>query len=316
MVQWVIENGFRVYNVHGGFYGASSKYLEDQRDAWLAKNKHMVGTKKSRVYQAILANIRITPGGGGHWNIISAEDHLETAIGMLPGGAPAKDAKAGGGGTGTVARQPAPPQQQPPQQAPPPPRTPAQLVNDAVEPGARRRAGGGGAPRRHGRRRRHRRHPHPADHQPPSEHRRAAPAAQPHPPALPLYDVLYGTAVVADLGVIDARSLNSKAADARRRQLFLAVLDGLVTDVQPRTAIEAPGTPLTRRCRSPASGRWSRASCPSSSGPGSTCASASSRSSAGWWTGRASPSRAPTPTSAPSSRPRSGTSPRPPRCTR
>jgi hypothetical protein len=87
MVRWVVENGFRVYNVHGGFYGKSSQYLVEQRDAWLARNRHVVGTKRSRIHQAILANIRITPGGGGHWNIISADDHLETAIGMLPAGA-------------------------------------------------------------------------------------------------------------------------------------------------------------------------------------------------------------------------------------
>ena len=37
MVQWVVENGFRVYNVHGGFYGQSSKYLEARRDEWLKK---------------------------------------------------------------------------------------------------------------------------------------------------------------------------------------------------------------------------------------------------------------------------------------
>ncbi len=244
MVQWVVENGFRVYNVHGGFYGTSSKYLEDQRDAWLAKNKHMVGTKKSRVYQAILANIRITPGGGGHWNIISADDHLETAIGMLPPGAPAKDAKAGGGGTGTVARQPAPPQQQPPQQAPPPPRTPAQQVDDAAER-VRAAVRAAAAPL-----------VGTADGDDVVGiltqqiiNARPNTAAQlrrtnPNHPALPLYDVLYGTDVVADLGVIDARSPSRDAAKARRRQVFLAILDGLVTDVQPRTAVQAPATPL------------------------------------------------------------------------
>jgi hypothetical protein len=109
MVQWVLENGFRVYNVHGGFYGESSKHLETQRDAWLAKNKHMVGPKGSPVYQAILANLRITPGGGGHWNIISADDHLKTGIEMLddvPDPQPA--AAKPGRGKGTVSRQPAP----------------------------------------------------------------------------------------------------------------------------------------------------------------------------------------------------------------
>jgi hypothetical protein len=87
MVRWVVENGFRVYNVHGGFYGKSSQYLVEQRDAWLARNRHVVGTKRSRIHQAILANIRITPGGGGHGNIISAAAHLEPGIGMLPAGA-------------------------------------------------------------------------------------------------------------------------------------------------------------------------------------------------------------------------------------
>ena len=243
MVQWVVENGFRVYNVHGGFYGQSSKYLEAQRDDWLKKNKHMVGPKGSRVYQAILANIRITPGGGGHWNIISADDHLETAIGMLPGGAQTAGSKAGGAQTGTVARQPAPPQQQPPPQQPPP-RTPAQLVDDAAER-VRAAARAAAAPL-----------VGTADGDDVVGiltqqiiKRRPNTAAQlrrrnPNHPALPLYDVLYGTAVVADLGVIDARSANEKAADARRRQIFVAILDGLVTDVQPRTAVEAPGTPL------------------------------------------------------------------------
>ena len=244
MVQWVLDNGFRVYNVHGGFYGQSSKYLEDQRDAWLAKNKHIVGTKKSRIYQAILANIRITPGGGGHWNIISADDHLETAIGMLPGGTPAPGAKTGGGGTGTVARQPAQQQQPPQPQQAPPPRTPAQQVDDAAER-VRAAARAAAAPL-----------VGTADGDDivgiltqQIINRSPNTAAQlrrrnPTHPALPLYDVLYGTAVVADLGVIDAQSRNQDAADARRRQVFAAILDGLVTDVQPRTAVEAPPTPL------------------------------------------------------------------------
>ncbi|HTI32731.1 MAG TPA: hypothetical protein VL422_03575 [Miltoncostaea sp.] len=225
MVQWVVENGFRVYNVHGSFYGTSSQYLETQRDAWLARQAHLVGKKGSRLYQAILANIRITAGGGGHWNIISADDHLETGIGMLPP-------------TGTVARQPAPPQQAPP------PRTPAQLVDDAAER-VRAAVRTAAAPL-----------VGTADgddvvgiltqqliNRSPNTAAQLRRTNQTHP-ALPLYDALYGTDVVADLGVIDARSTNRKAADARRRQVFMAVLEGLVTDVRPKTAVQAPATPL------------------------------------------------------------------------
>lgn len=241
MVQWVVENGFRVYNVHGGFYGKSSQYLVEQRDAWLARNRQVVGTKKSRIHQAILANIRITPGGGGHWNIISADDHLETAIGMLPPGP--QGAKGTQGGGGTVARQPAPPQQAPPQQPAPPP-TPAQLVEAAAER-VRVAVRAAAAPL-----------VGTADGDDVVGiltqqiiNRRANTAAQlrrrnPTHPALPLYDVLYGAAVVVDLGVIDARSTRADPSDARRRRLFMDILDGLVTDVQPRTAVEAPATPL------------------------------------------------------------------------
>lgn len=66
----------------------------------------------------------------------------------------------------------------------------------------------------------------------------------PNHPALPLYDVLYGTDVVADLATIDRRSATPKAADATRREVFHDVLAGLVTDVQPGTAVEAPAAPL------------------------------------------------------------------------
>jgi hypothetical protein len=245
MVRWVLENGFRVYNVHGGFYGQSSAYLETQRNAWLVKNKHMVGARGSPVYQAILANIRITSGGGGHWNIISADDHLKTGIEMLDDVPDPQPAGKPGRGKATVSRQPAPqPGQQPGPQPAPPPRTPAQQVDDAADrvlTAARAAAA-------------------PLVGTADGDDivgiltqqlisRGANTAAQlrrrnPTHPALPLYDVLYGTDVVADLGVIDARSPNPKAADARRRRLFLAVLDGLITDVQPRTAVEAPGTPL------------------------------------------------------------------------
>ena len=69
-------------------------------------------------------------------------------------------------------------------------------------------------------------------------------------PALPLYDVLYGTDVVADLNTIDTNSPGStpdrrrRAANAARRRVFQAVLGGLVTDVRPGTAVAAPAAPL------------------------------------------------------------------------
>ncbi|HET6948977.1 MAG TPA: hypothetical protein VFI47_01275, partial [Acidimicrobiales bacterium] len=74
----------------------------------------------------------------------------------------------------------------------------------------------------------------------------------PNHPALPLYAVLYGTDVVADLQTIDTQSLGRRPADKRkaadpvRRRVFQAVLAGLVTDVRPRTAVAAPATPLDR----------------------------------------------------------------------
>ncbi len=241
MVQWVQENGFRVYNVHGGFYGQSSQHLVAQRDAWLKRNKHMIGPKGSPVYQAIVANLKVTSGGGGHWGIIGADDHLRTAIEMLddvPDLEPTPTPKPRSAGRRGVARQPTPPPQ------PPPRRTPAQQVEDAAER-VRDAARAAAAPlvgtadgddlvgiltqqlisRR----------PDPSG---------ALRRRNPTHPALPLYSVLYGTAVAADLAVIDAQSPNPKAADARRRELFLDVLEGLVTDVRGGTAVAAPAAPL------------------------------------------------------------------------
>ena len=179
MVEWVRENGFRVYNVHGGVYGRSSQYLVTQRDAWLKANKHLVGPKGSPVFQAIVANLQVTSGGGGHWGIIGADDHLRTAIDMLPG----KNPKAPPGPAGpadaqrSVQRQPAP--------DPAPQRTRAQQVDDAAERVRDAVRAGGRAARRHGERRRHRRHCHPADHLPTSQPQRWAAPTESDPPRAP-----------------------------------------------------------------------------------------------------------------------------------
>ncbi len=85
--------------------------------------------------------------------------------------------------------------------------------------------------------------------------RRANPSAalrrrSPTHPALALYDVLYGTDVVADLTTIDTRAPGAnanarrKAADETRRGVFAAVLGGLVTDVRASTAVAAPAAAL------------------------------------------------------------------------
>ena len=84
----------------------------------------------------------------------------------------------------------------------------------------------------------------------------ARPAA--NAPTRPLYDVLVGATVTADLTTIDtalrnrARPRDTTAADTVRRRMFMAVLDAVVTDAQPRTAVAAPTTPLDPAVQIPA----------------------------------------------------------------
>ena len=116
--QWVHEHGFRVYNVHGGFYEPSSEHLSTQFKKWLDGNAKVVGTAGSAVFQAIAANIQIISGKGGHFGIMSTDDHLKTALGMLPGQ---------NGSSAAPAPAPAPRQQSAPVPAPAAPTAPVRI---------------------------------------------------------------------------------------------------------------------------------------------------------------------------------------------
>jgi hypothetical protein len=59
-----------------------------------------------------------------------------------------------------------------------------------------------------------------------------------------LYDVLYGTDVVQDLATIQNDGGTRDEIKAIRRGLLSAVVDGLITDVQPRAAVAAPAAAL------------------------------------------------------------------------
>ncbi|MDO8144910.1 DUF4157 domain-containing protein [Isoptericola sp. 178] len=71
-------------------------------------------------------------------------------------------------------------------------------------------------------------------------------------PRQPLHDTLYGTAVTADLTTIDTELRNPRnrrdksAANAVRRRVLQEILDGLVTDARPHTAVAAPGAAVDR----------------------------------------------------------------------
>jgi hypothetical protein len=96
-VDWVVAKGFRLFDMFNpqGTYAGESNDLKKEVEGWLRRGyvKDVIGDETSPVYQAIARNLVVEASATHHDYMLSKDDHLKKAVGMLP---PQPPPKAGG----------------------------------------------------------------------------------------------------------------------------------------------------------------------------------------------------------------------------